>query len=73
MDFYGTSYPKSGKKGSRPAEKNDPRCLSEGSMPNVAPNPSNMRSSRSYPGKSAKANYGKLFTRTASKYGVDGV
>jgi hypothetical protein len=70
--MYSCRYPKNGAKGKKVAPLNDPRVEVSASMPSVAPAHTDMRSDRTYPGIAANANYGRLFQRHASRYGVDG-
>jgi hypothetical protein len=72
MGYY-RNYDKKGKKQSRPGVFNDPRVEVTADLPTAAPDHTDMRSDRTYPGVPAGANSGKLFTRTSSKYGVAGV
>lgn len=72
MRFYGVRYPKRGKKQRLPAPMNDPRLGVSAEIPTAAPEPTDMRSDRTYPDKPKQANSGKLFQRTSSRYGVDG-
>lgn len=59
----------------KPGTNVDTKCLSKSGdiKGGSAPAPSKMRSDTSYPAKKGHANYGRIFQREKSTYGVGGV